>query len=278
MQTDTVTQLTHDIGSGSLLDSVSFLNLSDIRSAAANFNDIARSWGLRVALCADIASGKPIMDADGNSLNADIFGWVQNRHRWWADARYALHSPIPRACRYEGEPFWCARSSGFHTRSPNLFLDDIDLGPYFEMVEKVYQAMIVVPVHLPFGQISANSFPLIDREATSAADIFEDHGTQLAALTRRFITCYLSVASKSRYISSDCGLSKREAECIKWASIGKTDDEIGEIMSVCRSTVRYHIRRAGEKLGAVNRTQTVFKAAQLGYLSAAQWERMSSEA
>lgn len=252
------------------LEKVSIHSTEDIRAAAINFSDIAQRFGLRVALCADIASGKPMLDNEGNSLNAEIFGWVKNRERWWEDPRYALHSPIPRACRYESEPFWCDKQ-GFYSYSSNGFLDDIDLSTYFNSVAKRYSAMIIVPVHLPFGQISANSFPLSNGGSEQAEYIFSEYGFILGALTRRIITSYVSVASKSNCIPSDCGLSQREAECIKWASIGKTDEEIGVIMSVCRSTVRYHVKRAGEKLGSVNRTQTVFKAAQLGYLGASKW-------
>ena len=39
------------------------------------------------------------------------------------------------------------------------------------------------------------------------------------------------------------------------------------IMSRSRATVRFHIHNASIKLNAVNRSQTVFKAAQLGYIS-----------
>lgn len=245
-----------------LIERVSIHSLDDVRPCAVNFAEIANRLGLRIALCADIASSRPIVDAEGRSLNAEVFGWVNHRERWWADARFALHSPIPRACRYESEPFWCDRD-GFHTFPPNPFLEDIDLSTNFTK----FKAMIVVPVHLPFGQISANSCPLIEGGSAEAARIFEKHGYALGALTRRFISSYIAVTSRPRSIPHDCGLSRREVECVKWASIGKTDDEIAEIMTVCRSTVRYHVKRAGEKLGSVNRTQTVFKAGQLGYLS-----------
>jgi len=39
------------------------------------------------------------------------------------------------------------------------------------------------------------------------------------------------------------------------------------IMSRSRATVRFHIHNASVKLDAVNRSQTVFKAAHLGYIS-----------
>jgi len=39
-------------------------------------------------------------------------------------------------------------------------------------------------------------------------------------------------------------------------------------IDLSHATIRYHINRASEKLNAVNRAQTVFKAGQLGYLGA----------
>ncbi|QTD55226.1 helix-turn-helix transcriptional regulator [Parasphingorhabdus cellanae] len=248
-----------------LLERVSIRKPEDIRQAAINLQNIAQKRGFRVTLCADISSGKPMADADGNCLNSDIFGWVKKTERWWKDSQYALHCAIPRACRYESEPFWCDKY-GFHGHAPNGFLDDIDLHNYFAQLKGRYHALIVVPVHLPFGQVSANSFPATYASADSFSTEFAKYGNLLGTLTRRIISGYISLSRKSKHIPSDCGLSKREAECIRWASIGKTDEEIGEIISVCRSTVRYHIGRAGEKLESVNRTQTVFKATQLGYL------------
>ena len=248
-----------------LLGNVTIRTPADIHKAAYILQDIARSRGFRVALCADISSRRPMMDAQGNSLNADVFGWVKRCERWWEDAHYALHSPIPRACRYESEPFWCDKA-GFHGSPPNEFLDDIDVSGYFAKAKGQHSRLIIVPVHLPFGQVSANSFPAIGDSADDFPDQFAKYGNLFGALTRRLISGYVSVTRKSSYITSNCRLSPREAECIRWASIGKTDEEIGEIISVCRSTVRYHISRAGEKLHSVNRTQTVFKATQLGYL------------
>ena len=248
-----------------LLDHVTIRTPDDIRKAACFLHDIARSKGFRVALCADIASGRPMTDAAGNSLNSDIFGWVKHSERWWEDGQYALHSPVPRACRYESEPFWCDKN-GFHSAIPNEFLDDIDPSSYFAKMKGPYSRLIIVPVHLPFGQVSANSFPVIGPYKGDFALAYAKYGNLFGALTRRLISGYVSVSPTSSYIASDCRLSRREAECIRWASIGKTDEEIGEIISVCRSTVRYHISRAAEKLQAVNRTQTVFKATQLGYL------------
>ena len=54
-----------------------------------------------------------------------------------------------------------------------------------------------------------------------------------------------------------------------WAAVGKTDREISMILSRSHATIRFHIQNAGIKLNAVNRSQTVFKAAQLGFIGLA---------
>lgn len=53
---------------------------------------------------------------------------------------------------------------------------------------------------------------------------------------------------------------------MRWAAAGKTNEEIGMILGLQRTTVRFHIQSASIKLDAVNRDQTMFKAAQLGFL------------
>ncbi len=249
-----------------LVDAVTVRNVEDIHDAAVVLRDYAAAFDLRAALCDDIASKETMVDADGAVLAADLFGWLGDGERWWEDHRLALHSPLPRSCRYEGEPFWC-NSEGFRTAQPNPYLDDIDPARYFAANQR-YQAAIVVPVHLPFGQISANSFHPNDPDVVDLTDLFAEIGDTLGLATRRFIAGYASAMRTKRRIPSDCELSKREVECLRWAAIGKTDREIGMIISLSHATVRYHVHRAGEKLNSVNRAQTIFKAGQLGYLGA----------
>ena len=62
-------------------------------------------------------------------------------------------------------------------------------------------------------------------------------------------------------------LSPRERECIQWASEGKTNDEIASILNISERTVRYFIDGAKFKLGSVNKTQAVAKAAALRLIS-----------
>lgn len=248
-----------------LLELVTIRCVEDIHDAAVTMARVADERGLQVAMCDDISSKEPMIDADGTILNADVFKWVADGARWWEDHRLALHSPLPRACRYESEPFWVNRH-GYHGVWPNCYLDGIDLRDFQK--RSLCKAAIVVPVHLPFGQISANSFICLDRQKEDLSEEFGLYGNLLGLLTRRFIAGYVQAIRTTRRIPSDCVLSKREVECLRWAAIGKTDKEISMILGRSHATIRYHIHRAGEKLDSVNRAQTIFKAGQLGYLGA----------
>lgn len=54
-------------------------------------------------------------------------------------------------------------------------------------------------------------------------------------------------------------LSPRESECLRWVADGKTDFEVGKILSISPRTVRFHIRNAKTKLGVATRIQAVAK-------------------
>lgn len=55
-------------------------------------------------------------------------------------------------------------------------------------------------------------------------------------------------------------LSARERECIEWASAGKSDQEIGEILSLSEKTVSTYIQRAKRHFGVSTRIQAVISA------------------
>lgn len=61
-------------------------------------------------------------------------------------------------------------------------------------------------------------------------------------------------------------LSERELECMRWVASGKSDWEIGMILKISSSTVRFHVDRARRKLNAVTRPQAVATLAARGLL------------
>lgn len=240
-------------------------DVSDIRRAAEALAAIARDLGgMQVAPAHDIADKRTPVDADGAILARDVFGWDSDDRVWWKNSRIALDSPITSACRFEGEPFW-VNAEGFRTRQPNSYLEAIDISNFEHRA--MTAAAIVVPVHLPFGQIGAVSYNPIDAGKTDLAEEFELYSDAFGIYGRTFIASYVHATGSMQRLPPGSRLSKREVECLRWAAIGKTDLEISMIMHRSRATVRFHIHNASIKLDAVNRSQTVFKAAQLGYIS-----------
>lgn len=238
----------------------------DVRSAAESLRDIAREMvGFRVAICHNIAVKQPMVDGEGAVLATDVFGWTLDENdRWWRTPRLALDSPLPTACRYESEPFWC-NADGFYTQMPNAMLDVLDRTDFVR--RSLTPAAIIVPVHLPFGQIGAASFVPFDRSQVDLSAEFEAYGAQLGLLARHFISGYVRAMCSRERLPVGPVLSKREVECLRWAAIGKTDFEISLIIARSRATVRFHMHNASNKLNAVNRSQMLFKAAQLGYIA-----------
>jgi len=238
----------------------------DILPAALEMREMAEGiGGYRMAATDNIASKVPMKDHQGNVLAESVFGWTDEPDQWWRNTRLALTSPVPRACRYESEPFWC-NTEGFYPRQPNAFLDKIDITD-FEKRSGI-RSGIIIPVHLPLGQIGAVSLAPMDKRMDLQGD-FDQHANDLQVLAQRFITGYTKVTRGRSLVPADCQLTKREVECLRWAAVGKTDREISMILSRSHATIRFHIKNAGEKLNTVNRSQTIFKAAQLGYLGTA---------
>jgi LuxR family transcriptional regulator, quorum-sensing system regulator CciR len=247
------------------VDAVRIDGPQDVRRAAEALQRIITSIAdMRVAPAHDIADKRTPVDAEGNILARDVFGWNAEDKVWWKNSRIALDSPITSACRFESEPFW-VNAQGFRTRQPNPYLEAIKIDNF--EARAMTKAAIVVPVHLPFGQIGAVSFNALDRETTDLQQEYLAYGDAFGLYARTFISSYVHAMGGIQRLPPGSRLSKREVECLRWAAIGKTDMEISMIMSRSRATVRFHIHNASVKLDAVNRSQTVFKAAQLGYIS-----------
>jgi LuxR family transcriptional regulator, quorum-sensing system regulator CciR len=219
---------------------------------------------MRAAPAHDIADKRTPVDGDGNLLASEVFGWEDSDRVWWRNSRIALDSPMTAACRFESQPFW-VNSKGFRTRLHNPYLESVNIDNFEKRA--MTRAAIVVPVHLPFGQIGAVSFNPLDKDKTDLAAEFLELGDDFGVYARTFIGTYVQVTGSTQALPPESRLSKREVECLRWAAIGKTDLEISMIMSRSRATVRFHIHNASTKLNAVNRSQTVFKASQLGYIS-----------
>lgn len=245
------------------LAAVRIQSVSHIRTAAEALRDFVMEMaGLRIDLTHNIASSVPMMDGKGEILAGSVFV-DDERPPWWRYPQLGLTSPIAMACRFEAEPFWC-NAEGIRSRTPNLLLEALDLTSFEERA--LTRAAIVAPIHLPFGEIGAASFLSPDPEVTDLSQPYAEFGEDLALLARVFIASYVKITERRPAEVAAIKLSKREVECLRWAAAGKTNEEIAIIIGLKRTTIRFHIRTAAQKLDAVNRDQALFKAAQLGFL------------
>lgn len=72
---------------------------------------------------------------------------------------------------------------------------------------------------------------------------------------------------------TNLGLTRREKQCLIWASQGKTAFETSVILGITERTARFYIESARKKLDAVNITQAVSIALQQGLLWDSEQDR-----
>jgi len=235
----------------------------DILAVAQRLARKVEGHGLRIMVWHDLATLAEPVDIDGMPINAAAFGWTDADLAPWREIDRAMRSPMLRAARVAAEPLWMNRS-GIHSRSGNRLLDQIDLADIGQTPTP--EAGIVIPIHMPLGQVGAAILTPFDPAETDLAARFAASTAALAPAIWQFITGYAAVSRDDRYLPTEGLLSPRELECLSWVAHGKTDYEISIILGCSHAGVRYHVTRACAKLGAVNRAQSVFRAAQLGYL------------
>jgi DNA-binding CsgD family transcriptional regulator len=93
------------------------------------------------------------------------------------------------------------------------------------------------------------------------------HFQPLYLMSHLFIEGYARLGLADRWLPDAVALTRLEVNCLRWVARGKTDEEIAIIMGRARPTIRFHLQNAAIKLRAANRSQAVFRAGQLGYLS-----------
>lgn len=248
------------------LENVSATEPGAIIGAAQSVADIAHGLGFKLAVWHDISSKNGPTDCEGRPLNETVFGWDGHGERWWDKPQIALASPIALACRYESEPFW-ANAEGLHGLSARSSLFLKGLPKVFAKTEEV-SSLIVIPVHLAFGQIGLVCCIPLEPEKSDLSDVFLEQSHVLSLICHRFLKSYNQLTNTRKEIPQNCTLTRRQVQCLQWASQGKTDQETGMILSLSHAAVRYHLKCAIERLGCVNRTQAVFRAGQLGYVGA----------
>lgn len=123
---------------------------------------------------------------------------------------------------------------------------------------------LTIPVRGPFGDVGLFSITrdCTDREwkllkksilgdLQHAAVHLHDHVIQAGSLARKL---------------THPSLSAREIEVLQWIAAGKSQQDVGDILSISNRTVEVHLRSGRTKLAALTTAQAVGRAIKLGLI------------
>ena len=121
---------------------------------------------------------------------------------------------------------------------------------------------LIIPIVTLSGSVSVFSpcgaMPDLSQRARSALEIIGIYSEQ--ALKRALVR-------NQRNEAAHTPLTPREREILQWVAVGKSDDEIGEILNIGAATVTSHVQNAKKKLDAFRRTYAVVQAIRFGEIS-----------
>ena len=119
---------------------------------------------------------------------------------------------------------------------------------------------IVVRTLAPGGQLLSTRMMTDERRIRSAdRALLETLGIVFSTLRHRF-------HEQEADAPLNPVLTRREAECLRWAAQGLTDFGTAERMGVAANTVRNHMQNAMRKLGVTTRLAAYYRAMSLGAL------------
>lgn len=186
--------------------------------------------------------------------------WLNNRPpdyiKHYLEKNYLLKDPVVQELRHNLHPFsWSdVRERRELSKRERTILDE---GREFGARDG-----FIVPIVTLSGSSSVFApcglDPDLSQRARSAIEIigiYSHHALQRALLKQR------------RQETAHTPLTKREREIMQWVAAGKTDDEIGQILSISTATVHEHVESSKRKLDAFRRTYAVVQAIRLGEIS-----------
>jgi DNA-binding CsgD family transcriptional regulator len=216
---------------------------------AERLEGLVRHYGFRAYLLMNV----PSETSTDFSSHVLLTSWPDEMLKTYDHAGLIFGSPVVERLRQSTNPFTYdagstnrRRSDGKGSIAANLFdRHGLSRGAYF-------------PAHNSAGLRGALAFggtrdPLTPRE--------------MAELNAEANLVFTEVVELRAGRQQNVALSRREIECLSWASAGKTSVEMSEILGLSEYTVNHYLNRATRKLDAVNRVQAVVKAIRAGLLN-----------
>ena len=127
-----------------------------------------------------------------------------------------------------------------------------------EAAEFGLRSGVTIPLHGPLSGLATLNLAgdLTDEDLQGA---FQQHNAELMRLAfsaHEMMLRFLSLHPDQDRVK----LTTRERECLLWTSRGKTNWEVGEILSISSETVRFHLKNAMSKMGVYSQHHAAVRA------------------
>lgn len=233
-----------------------------VDKASADVQLLGDASGLPyIAVQSDLGNPEPMLDASGQPFVETRFQWPAQYRGYWKNRRIALDHPLLNAARLIAEPFMFD-NGGLSSWRPVPELTSVDCSEVTSLYGIV--GAIVSPVHLPGGRVGVVVWACADKVYIST--LFDEYASAMHLASIRLIGAHAEASVETKIQVNAAHLTRREVQIARWASRGKTDAEIGLILGISTSTVRFHLRNAAAKFGVCGRTQLIRRATGLGFI------------
>jgi LuxR family quorum sensing-dependent transcriptional regulator len=208
------------------------------------FRNKAECCGFTAFLCA----ASPVY---GKTSDPILFAeWPEKWSRRYFEKRHHVHDPMFLEAHHTADPFlWSEKMASLSCSKPQQTVMD-------EAAEAKMIEGFVVPIYGVGGTMHvltmAGEAPRTDRTTRAELHLLSIYAYGRAKNLRR------------KPDGPTISLSKRERDALYWASLGKTDWEIGEILFISESAAHKLIESAKRKCNVPTRIQAVVVAIRQG--------------
>lgn len=226
--------------------------------ARAALKEVAHVIGMPLLAWAPDVS-RPAFDQHMDAfLRAE--GWSDEVMSLWWHRSVMLKTPLYIRCRTGAMPFVTAVSEKLPSRPTEIRQIS------GAMAAMGIRSLLTTPIHLPRGLVAMVTWGGGQTKGEARATLEQARPHLLAAgylFMRSFLTSGVALSSTEEELAR---LTPREWECLRLTAQGNREEQVATTLGLGSTTVRYHLDNVVRKLGAVNRTNAVALAAQLGLL------------
>jgi DNA-binding CsgD family transcriptional regulator len=111
-----------------------------------------------------------------------------------------------------------------------------------------------------------NQFAGVGLASAEKLDSFDGNLDLITAYCNHFYIAFQRINRKKNTAEHNIYLTRREAEVLTWAAVGKTDSDIATILNLSEDTVDSYFRTAFRKLDSYNRIMAASKAISYGLI------------